>query len=69
MARRFRGKAIVVIGRAAYLAFAAEGGRILAADMDSAKGERTAALREAGGEAFFKQVDVSRNEDGGLTAQ
>jgi NAD(P)-dependent dehydrogenase (short-subunit alcohol dehydrogenase family) len=70
MARRFEGKAIIVtggaggIGRAACLGFAAEGGRVLVADMDVAEGEHTAALaREAGGEALFRQVDVSRNED------
>ena len=66
MAARFADKAIVVtgggggIGRAACLAFASEGGRLLIADADAAEGERTAALvREAGGNALFQQVDVS----------
>jgi NAD(P)-dependent dehydrogenase (short-subunit alcohol dehydrogenase family) len=70
MAARFEGKAIIVtggaggIGRAACLAFAAEGGRVLVADMDAAEGERTAAMaREAGGQAFFRQVDVSQAKD------
>jgi NAD(P)-dependent dehydrogenase (short-subunit alcohol dehydrogenase family) len=70
MARRFEGKSIIVtggaggIGRAACLAFAAEGGRVLVVDMDAGEGERTAALaREAGGEALFRQADVSRGED------
>jgi NAD(P)-dependent dehydrogenase (short-subunit alcohol dehydrogenase family) len=70
MASRFEGKAIIVtggaggIGRAACLAFAAEGGRVLVADMDAAEGERTVALvREAGGQALFRQADVSRSED------
>jgi NAD(P)-dependent dehydrogenase (short-subunit alcohol dehydrogenase family) len=70
MAGRFEGKSVIVtggaggIGRAACLAFAAEGGSVLVADMDVAEGERTAALvREAGGRAFFRRVDVSRNEE------
>jgi NAD(P)-dependent dehydrogenase (short-subunit alcohol dehydrogenase family) len=69
MAGRFEGKSVIVtggaggIGRAACLGFAAEGGRILVADMDGVEGERTAALvREAGGSALFRQVDVSRSE-------
>ena len=70
MTGRFEGKAIIVtggaggIGRAASLGFAAEGGRVLVADMDEAEGERTAALaRQAGGQAVFERVDVSRSED------
>src|SRR3984885_12468681 len=70
MAGRFEGKSVIVtggaggIGRAACLGFAAEGGRVLVADMDVGEGERTAALvREAGGSALFRQVDVSRSED------
>lgn len=66
MAKRFSQKAIVVtgggggIGRAACLAFASEGGRVLIADADAAEGERTLSLvREGGGEAAFLQVDVS----------
>jgi NAD(P)-dependent dehydrogenase (short-subunit alcohol dehydrogenase family) len=70
MSGRFEGKSVIVtggaggIGRAACLGFAAEGGRVLVADMDVVEGERTAALvREAGGRALFRQVDVSRSED------
>jgi NAD(P)-dependent dehydrogenase (short-subunit alcohol dehydrogenase family) len=70
MTLRFEGKAVIVtggaggIGRAACLAFAAEGARLLIADMDALEGKRTAELaRRAGGEALFRQVDVSRSED------
>ena len=66
MTNRFEGKSIVVtggasgIGRAACLAFAAEGGRVFVADADRAEGERTVSLvREKGGEALFQEVDVS----------
>ena len=52
------------IGRAACLGFGAEGGSVLVADMDVAEGERTAALvRETGGRAVFRRVDVSRSEE------
>jgi NAD(P)-dependent dehydrogenase (short-subunit alcohol dehydrogenase family) len=48
------------IGRAAALLFAREGARVLACDMDEAGAEATvAAIREAGGEAAFRRVDVS----------
>jgi NAD(P)-dependent dehydrogenase (short-subunit alcohol dehydrogenase family) len=48
------------IGRAAALLFAREGARVLACDLDEAGGEATvAAIREAGGEAAFRRVDVS----------
>jgi NAD(P)-dependent dehydrogenase (short-subunit alcohol dehydrogenase family) len=70
MARRFEGKSIIVtggaggIGRAASIGFAAEGGRLVIADVDEAEGEQTAALaREAGGDALFRRTDVSRRED------
>jgi NAD(P)-dependent dehydrogenase (short-subunit alcohol dehydrogenase family) len=72
MAGRFEGKSVIVtggaggIGRAACLGFAAEGGSVLVADMEEAEGERTAAMvREAGGRALFRKVDVSRSEDCG----
>ncbi|HKM81355.1 MAG TPA: SDR family NAD(P)-dependent oxidoreductase [Candidatus Acidoferrum sp.] len=68
MAKRFAGKAILVtgggggIGRAASLAFASEGGRVLVADTDAIEGERTSALvREAGGDSKFVEVDVSHD--------
>jgi NAD(P)-dependent dehydrogenase (short-subunit alcohol dehydrogenase family) len=70
MPGRFEGKSIIVtgggggIGRAASIAFAAEGGRVLVVDLDVEEAERTAALaREAGGDAFAKRIDVSRDED------
>jgi NAD(P)-dependent dehydrogenase (short-subunit alcohol dehydrogenase family) len=70
MAARFEGKVAIVtgaaggIGRAACLGFAEEGARVLAADMDVGEGERTVALvREAGGQAVFRQTDVSKNDD------
>ena len=48
------------IGRAAALAFAREGARVIAADADEAGGEKTeAAIGESGGEARFVRVDVS----------
>lgn len=49
------------IGRAAVLAFAGEGARVAAVDLDPAAGEETVRLaRAAGGEAFFHRADVSR---------
>ncbi len=68
MSKRFAGNAIIVtgggggIGRAACLAFAGEGGRVLIADANVAEGERTLELvREAGGDALFQEVDVSHD--------
>ena len=52
------------IGRATALAFAAQGARILLADIDADAGEATAAdVRAAGGEALFQRCDVSRDHD------
>lgn len=67
MAREFEGKVALVtgtssgIGRAAALAFAREGARVAAVDLDAKGGEETARLiREAGGEALaVTGVDVS----------
>jgi NAD(P)-dependent dehydrogenase (short-subunit alcohol dehydrogenase family) len=48
------------IGRAAALAFAREGARVLLADVNVEGGEETAALvRKEGGEASFTRADVS----------
>jgi NAD(P)-dependent dehydrogenase (short-subunit alcohol dehydrogenase family) len=48
------------IGRAALLAFAREGARVLASDLDAARGEQAAEqVRAAGGEARFVAADVT----------
>ncbi len=52
------------IGRAACLAFARAGARVLVVDRDEAEGEATAALvQEAGGTASFQAADVSSSAD------
>ncbi len=52
------------IGRAACLAFARAGARVLVVDCAAAEGEATAQLvRDAGGEARFVAADVSRSSD------
>jgi NAD(P)-dependent dehydrogenase (short-subunit alcohol dehydrogenase family) len=52
------------LGRAGALAFAAEGARVVASDLDPARGEETAALvRAAGGEAIAIPADVSQRAD------
>jgi NAD(P)-dependent dehydrogenase (short-subunit alcohol dehydrogenase family) len=52
------------IGRAAALAFAAEGAAVVLADLDERRGEElAAAIRDKGGEAFFRRTDVSSDDD------
>ena len=68
MAGSFAGKVVVVtgggsgMGRAATLAFAREGARVMIADIHGTAAEATAAMiREAGGEAQSVAVDVSQS--------
>src|SRR5919202_336236 len=52
------------IGRASACAFAAEGARVVVADVDAASGAETVRQIEgAGGEALFVQADVTRAAD------
>ena len=67
MAGQFGNKAALVtggssgIGRATALAFAAEGARVVLADIDIAGGEGTVSMiKAAGGEATFVKTDVSK---------
>lgn len=69
-APRFEGRSVLVtgagsgIGRAAALAFAAEGGRVLAADLDAAAAGRTADdICGAGGVGFACQADATDEAD------
>ena len=66
----FKGKVALVtggaggIGRAASLAFARRGARVVVVDREAAAGEETARLaREAGSEARFVQADVTKFGD------
>ena len=70
MNTRFEGKCVLVtgagsgIGRATALAFAAEGARLILADVDESNGHATVtAAKELGGEAEFVRADVSRAAD------
>lgn len=52
------------IGRATALAFAAEGARVVVAEMEEASGRETAAaIEQKGGQALFVRTDVTRTED------
>jgi meso-butanediol dehydrogenase/(S,S)-butanediol dehydrogenase/diacetyl reductase len=52
------------IGRAAAIALAATGAKVVVGDVDASGGEQTAALiAEAGGEAVFAACDVSREQE------
>lgn len=67
---RFDGKVIAItgagsgMGQAAALAFAREGGKVLVADVVEKGGQETVDMvKQAGGEAFFVKVDVSKAAD------
>ena len=52
------------IGRAAALAFATHGAKVVIADVDKSRGNEVAAtIMEAGGEAIFIKADVSKTGD------
>ena len=70
MARLLEGKVALItgggsgLGRAAALAFAAEGAKIMLADRDARSGEESrAAIARTGAEAGFVQADVAKPED------
>lgn len=69
MARRFAGKVAFVtggatgIGRATALAFAADGARVVVADIAAAGAETVAVIRSAGGEATYVCGDVAEPAD------
>ncbi|WP_315837298.1 glucose 1-dehydrogenase [Bradyrhizobium prioriisuperbiae] len=70
MTQRFKDKVVLItgaaggIGRAAAIAFAGQGGRVVVVDISEADGRRTVDLvGDAGGEAIFVAADVSKPSD------
>lgn len=70
MADDFNGKSVLItgaaggIGRAAALAFAKAGARLMLCDIDDAAGEQTASqVRALGGDALFRRVDLTLEAD------
>jgi len=70
MTQDLQGKSVLItgatggIGRAATVAFAREGARLVLADLDANAGEALAAgVRAQGGEALFRRTDVTREPE------
>ncbi|MDV8001270.1 SDR family oxidoreductase [Rhodococcus sp. IEGM 1408] len=73
---RFDGKSVIVtgaaggIGEAYAKALAAEGAKVVVADVSDTEGERVAAdIVAAGGEAFFQHTDVADPDSAGACAE
>ncbi|MBB1030187.1 SDR family oxidoreductase [Dietzia sp. SLG310A2-38A2] len=73
---RFDGKSVIVTGAAGGIgeeyakALAAEGAKVVVADVSDTEGERVAAeIVAAGGEAFFHHTDVSDPDSAGACAE
>jgi NAD(P)-dependent dehydrogenase (short-subunit alcohol dehydrogenase family) len=70
MSKQFEGQVALVtgggsgIGRATSLAFAREGAKVMLGDINPAGGQTTVRMiQDAGGEATFMSVDVSKSDD------